>query len=150
MPTKYTGKPCAKCGRKKGSKQADHRLCFTCGKAARLKASQDRHDSHVQRHYGITKEEYAQLLAFQAGKCAICCRATGRSKRLAVDHDHSCKEGHDPKVGCPKCVRGLLCSTCNKFIGWNHDDPRVGDRMGRYLREPPFRQDHRPLRVMAA
>jgi hypothetical protein len=40
-----------------------------------------------------------------------------------------------------------LCGTCNKFIGWNHDDPTVGDRMGRYLREPPFQMDRKPLRV---
>lgn len=145
MATRYTGKPCSDCKKPKGVKRAHDQRCFSCQRIYRQKTSAASHASHILRHYGITAEQYAELYRFQAGKCAICCRATGRTKRLAVDHDHSCKEGHDPKVGCLKCVRGLLCSTCNKFIGWNHDDPRVGDRLARYLREPPFRE----LRIAA-
>lgn len=90
--------------------------------------------------YGITPEQYWECWRYQAGKCAICCRATGRTRRLAVDHDHSCGEGHDPKTGCPKCVRGLCCQRCNRFIGLMGDDPRAFDRAARYLRTPPFQE----------
>jgi hypothetical protein len=147
VATRYTGKACIDCGRRKGPKQADLSRCFTCLKAKKRQNSAASHASHIGRHYGITAEQYAELWRFQGGKCAICMRASGKTKRLAVDHDHNCTEGHDPRFGCLKCVRGLLCGTCNKFIGWNHDDPTVGDRMGRYLREPPFQIDRKPLRV---
>lgn len=97
-----------------------------------------RHGAHIELTYGITSPEYWALWRFQAGKCAICMRATGRTKRLAVDHNHNLGCGHDPKTGCPKCLRGLLCATCNKFIGWNRDDPEVGRRMTKYLLDPPW------------
>lgn len=139
MATRYTKIPeCWDCGKKKGPNQRDKMRCFTCQKIADRKARAKRHENHIQTTYGITAAEYKQLLAFQAGKCAICCRATGRSKRLAVDHSHACQEGHEPKVGCRACVRGLLCSTCNEYIGRMHDDPRVGDRLAKYLRTPPW------------
>ncbi len=141
MSSRYSNEPnCGECGRKKSPSQLNRRLCTTCQRAAAKARSQKQHDSHIGQHYGITPKDYIDLRNYQAGKCAICCRATGRSKRLAVDHNHKCKVGHDPKYGCPECVRGLLCSTCNKFIGWMRDDPRVGDRMARYLRDPPFQR----------
>lgn len=99
-----------------------------------------RHAAHIEAKYGITREEYRSLYAFQAGKCAICCRATGASKRLAVDHDHKCDTGaHPHQFGCRECVRGLLCSRCNEFLGHIRDDARAGERIARYLRTPPFR-----------
>ncbi|MCQ4005338.1 hypothetical protein FK522_28835 [Klebsiella pneumoniae] len=45
-----------------------------------------------------------QMRANQDGRCAICNRKT---RRLFVDHCHT--KGH---------VRGLLCQTCNTFLGW--------------------------------
>ena len=68
--------------------------------------------------YGITPEDYRRLYEAQGGRCAMCQRATGKTKRLAVDHEHY-KEGcqHAPDVGCRRCVRSLLCSPCNITIG---------------------------------
>lgn len=140
MPTRFTGKPCWDCGKRKGPGQVDKMRCFRCQKIAERKQRETRHETHISTTYGITSKDYKSLLAFQAGKCAICTRATGRTKRLAVDHDHSCLLGHNPAQGCRECVRGLLCSTCNEFIGRMHDDPRVGDRMAKYLRTPPWHE----------
>ncbi len=65
------------------------------------------------RRFGLTPDDYDQMLAEQGGVCAICCRPerstnpqSGEPKRLAVDHCH--KTGR---------VRGLLCAPCNKAIG---------------------------------
>jgi hypothetical protein len=70
--------------------------------------------------YGITGEQYRELYTAQGMRCFICERATGASKRLAVDHDHHRGCGHAPKVGCPACIRALLCGPCNQLIGrWN-------------------------------
>lgn len=63
--------------------------------------------------------------------CAICGPWTGRkgtTRALAVDHNHATGE-----------VRGLLCSTCNLFLGAIRDDPRAFDRARDYLVNPPGR-----------
>lgn len=44
-------------------------------------------DKRLQRTYGITLEEYNQMLAGQGNKCAICFRKP-ENIRLAVDHLH--------------------------------------------------------------
>lgn len=89
---------------------------------------------HVQRTYGITPEEYAKLLQVQGGRCAVCRRATGRTKRLAVDHDHTCCPG---PTSCGRCVRGLLCGPCNDEMAHARDDPEHFRRAIRYLNEWP-------------
>lgn len=70
---------------------------------------------HMLRRYGLTVEEYADLLAGQDGCCAICKspdpRTRGR-KVFAVDHDHA-----------TGAVRGLLCMICNTGIGGLADNP---------------------------
>lgn len=100
----------------------------------------------VERDFDISPELYDELYEFQGGKCYGCRRATGASKRLAVDHDHTAalRHGHDPKKGCRECVRGLVCSTCNDILAHFRDDPAAFERMADYLRDPPFR------RLMAA
>ncbi len=123
--------------------------CATCQRLARRTASEASHGVHILGTYGITKEEYQALWAFQAGKCAICVKATGASRRLAVDHDHKCRQGHDPKTGCPECVRGLLCGKCNVFLGYIRDDASIGGRIGRYLLDPPFQQLRNRKRLAA-
>lgn len=65
----------------------------------------------LKSNYGITHEQYDQLLLEQTGKCALC-RAekvgNGRwePEHWHVDHDHG--DGH---------VRGLLCQKCNTQLG---------------------------------
>lgn len=47
---------------------------------------------------------------------------------LHVDHDHSCcppgKYGKGHKKSCGECVRGWLCSSCNKSLGALQENPR--------------------------
>lgn len=98
-----------------------------------LKVSRERkarsHAQHVERTRGLTVDEYQALYSAQGGVCAICGPWTGRSgrsKNLAVDHDH--------RTGM---VRGLLCSECNRQVGRWRDNPRVFERAARYLISPP-------------
>lgn len=75
--------------------------------------------SHINRlaRFGLTPEQYQEMLDAQDGVCAICAkpeRSTdkkGRIKALAVDHDHA-----------TDVIRGLLCANCNKGIGNLGDD----------------------------
>jgi hypothetical protein len=74
--------------------------------------------------YGITLEQYNDLLAKQGGVCAICQGPhRGRGKFYHVDHDH--------KTGD---VRGLLCHYCNTAIGSLKDDPALLEKAAAYLR----------------
>lgn len=61
---------------------------------------------HVTRFYNLTEAEYIQMKADQANCCAICGKPP-KSQELSVDHDHETGE-----------VRGLLCTPCNRAIGF--------------------------------
>lgn len=142
MTSAWTGKPCAnpECGRKKGPKQADLKFCFSCGRANKKAASKAAHGKRVEANYGITEADYWALYEFQGGRCYICRWASGKKKRLAVDHDHRCTAGHAKEVGCSLCVRGLLCVFCNRLIGRARDSVEYFERCISYLRDPPWRQ----------
>jgi hypothetical protein len=60
--------------------------------------------------YGLTVEEFNELLKLQDKKCAIC------YKKVPLDVDHC----HDKNR-----VRGLLCQKCNKGIGLLNDDIQI-------------------------
>lgn len=64
----------------------------------------------ILKRHGITQEQYDTLLARQHGRCAICGRNSGNHKKTTafqIDHDH--KTGRN---------RGLLCTSCNRGLGW--------------------------------
>ena len=63
------------------------------------------------RKYGITKEQYMNLLTEQRGCCKVCGDELGDG--LRVDHCHETGE-----------VRALLCSNCNTGIGLFKEEPR--------------------------
>lgn len=82
--------------------------------------------NNLKRHYGLSLEDYQQMLASQGGGCAIC--ASPHSKRpkmprLVVDHDH--------KTGK---VRGLLCSPCNVALGMLGDNLDLLTKAREYLK----------------
>ena len=70
---------------------------------------------NLQSKYGITIADYEALLKSQNGGCAICGKAPSADRRLSVDHDHSCCSG---RRTCGGCLRGLLCTTCNSWLGF--------------------------------
>lgn len=68
--------------------------------------------ANAQR-YLLTAAEYTAMFERQRGLCAICGNPQrGRITRLSVDHDH--------KTGK---VRELLCSLCNRGLGWFRENP---------------------------
>lgn len=69
---------------------------------------------HILRRYGITEGEFDALLVAQAEGCAVCGSPTSGNGKptLSVDHCHATGR-----------VRGLLCSWCNRGIGYFGDDP---------------------------
>lgn len=66
----------------------------------------------LKKAYGITIEQYKEMLHNQNNSCHICSRSQlDLTKSLAVDHNH--------KTGK---VRGLLCSDCNIGLGCFKDN----------------------------
>ena len=130
MPGRWDGKPCQRCGKRKTPKRALARYCGPCDRLASKEAGRRAHDLYLRRTYGITVEEYEAIIAEQGGVCWICRRATGRTKRLSVDHDHAAGNGR-------QSVRGCLCTVCNRFLGHLRDDPEAFARAISYLVKPP-------------
>lgn len=74
----------------------------------------------VGRH-GLTLADYDRILTAQDGVCAICGGVNQNGNALSVDHDHGCCPSSSRS--CGKCIRGLLCSSCNHGLGRMKDDP---------------------------
>lgn len=72
----------------------------------------------LRRSYNISLETYNEMLAAQNGVCTICGAVCPSGHNLAVDHDRSCCPGDK---SCGKCVRELLCGTCNPMLGYAQD-----------------------------
>lgn len=84
---------------------------------------------NLLRRYGITTEIYHSLHEGQNGRCAICglaetalSSANGKPQSLAIDHCH------DTNI-----VRGLLCFSCNRGIGYLKDNVLLLQNAIQYL-----------------
>jgi len=59
----------------------------------------------------LSLDRYNEILTKQGGRCAGCGLFMGEYGRpFDVDHDHECC---DKTYSCGKCIRGLLCRSCN-------------------------------------
>ena len=86
-------------------------------------------DASLKKHYGMTIDEYEKMYDKQKGLCFICgnpettqCN-NGKSRKLAVDHCH--------KTGK---IRGLLCTSCNRGLGYFQDSIDLLTKATEYLR----------------
>ena len=88
----------------------------------------EKQDAIIRRQYGISMEEFDELLEFQGGGCAICSKPIDElRRRMNIDHDH--KNGK---------VRGILCSGCNTGLGHLGDNVEGLKKALYYLENTPF------------
>ena len=74
----------------------------------------------VKARYRLTEEQYFDLINKHDNRCGICKKHQSElPKIMGIDHDHNCCPG---KITCGKCIRGLLCSSCNLSLGGFNDD----------------------------
>lgn len=73
------------------------------------------------KKYGLTTDQYEQILEDQANVCAVCTKSFGKTPH--IDHDH--------ETGA---VRGILCHHCNTALGLLKDSPELLLRAVMYLR----------------
>lgn len=87
-------------------------------------------DQSLRRLYGITLEQYNQMLADQDHLCGLCGETPDTDRRMHVDHDHATGK-----------IRALLCHHCNLLLG-NAKDSIARLRLGiAYLERhqpPPY------------
>ena len=71
-----------------------------------------RRDSYLEKTYGITTEDWDEMIKKQKYRCAICGVHHSKVERtFVVDHDHETGQ-----------VRGLLCHSCNVMLGHAKDN----------------------------
>jgi len=95
-----------------------------------LKSRREKYKENPEKHkalnleikYGISLDEYNQMLLKQNEVCAICNMNCKSGRSLAVDHCH--------KTGK---IRGLLCSNCNNGIGRFNDSIELLKESIKYL-----------------
>lgn len=73
--------------------------------------------------YGITLEQYNDMLIAQGEMCKICKTPHhALKKKLSVDHCHATNK-----------IRGLLCDLCNRALGFFKDNPQLLIEASLYL-----------------
>lgn len=109
-------KPCTRAAKKR----SDMKNLTPERRRAYVAAYRKRHPDRVKaqerrrnlKKFGITPEQYDEMLATQGGVCAICLQPPTGAKLMPVDHCHASLEN-----------RGILCTNCNTALGLFKDDP---------------------------
>jgi len=84
----------------------------------------------LRRQYGITHEQYNELLEKQDSRCAICRKHIDECKtNFHVDHAHS-----ESKWVPAGAIRGLLCWSCNRQLIGNRTDADLYLAASEYLK----------------
>jgi hypothetical protein len=99
--------------------------CKECQSAVKKEMASYYRDKHLEYKYGITQQDYENMLEEQNHKCGICGihEKHAENSRLCVDHNHK-----------TNVIRGLLCKKCNQAIGLLQDNADFCDAAGRYIR----------------
>jgi len=122
---------------RKGRDSGLSAYCSSCKTCNRIKTKkwieQYGFENHIQRHYGMTLDDWNYLIKVQDGKCAICrsefdkrvsLKVSSRFSRLSVDHNHQTNK-----------VRGLLCNSCNQGLGLFEENPEFLRNAAIYIEE---------------
>jgi len=133
-----TKKICTKCKQEKNivefseykeknklKRRARCNFCRNEDQKERYRKNPDVHRAYLYKQkYGLSLEEYDQMVENQGGMCKICgtTKPNGHHGRFVVDHNHKSNK-----------IRGLLCSTCNTGLGNFFDNPETLIKAAQYL-----------------
>lgn len=134
-------KQCTKCGEikplteysqknSKNRKPALQPRCKICAaqdtREWNIKNKETARERYLQRHYGMSENEYKARLLAQNNSCIICGKEFSNGSfgpdSPVVDHCHT--HGN---------VRGILCNECNRGLGYFHDNPEALLKAASYL-----------------
>lgn len=121
--------------------------CKECGRERRREWHRKNplaaHKQNIKRLYGITYEEYLEILEKQNNRCAICnltlkeainTQGRGKARHFHIDHNHKTGE-----------IRGLLCTLCNQGIGKLKHNPYILINAIKYLEFYKKRSDKKMI-----
>lgn len=91
-------------------------------KEFRKRFPQKRRDWQLRKDYGITLNEYNEMVLAQNNSCRLC--NISPIKKPVVDHNHTTGK-----------VRGIVCHGCNTLIGFFESRPQAIDNIKQYLME---------------
>ena len=121
-------------GSKTTSKRSQCRDCVNSANLLRYHSRLETKQAHNRasyryriKSYGLTMDEYEEMLSRCGGTCEVCGHAS--KELLHIDHDHSTGK-----------VRGLLCRPCNAALGLVRDSPERLRKLANYL-EVHFEND---------
>jgi hypothetical protein len=108
--------------------------CKECSNALNRQYYKDHYPSmkpvrkyyELKKRYGISKEEYENLLNLQNDRCAICDKHKSNSTHgtLYLDHCHNTNK-----------TRALLCDKCNTGLGHFQDNSELLMKAIKYLED---------------
>lgn len=117
---------------KRVATRARHKLSqrdwYAKNRDAIIKRNRDNYDPerariYTLKRYGMTIEQFNEMMARQGGRCACCTvLLLGTERKVVVDHCHSTGR-----------VRGILCSQCNTGIGMFNEQRHLFASASSYL-----------------
>ena len=115
---------------KEGYRRPTCKSCVNKQSIAWSKANPDKVKKHrrkqrLKQNYGISLEQYQEMLIQHNNKCAVC-NEEHKRRPLNVDHCHTTGK-----------VRGLLCDKCNMALGLLKDSKDLINNLGKYLNAYP-------------
>ena len=117
-------KPLTEFSKSKKEKQYVQYRCKECNKVYREQRKEHVKDYHLRRSFGLSLADYQKMFDEQQGVCKICNESDINNKKLAVDHCHTTGK-----------IRGLLCGSCNRGLGYFRDNEDLLIKAATYLKE---------------
>ncbi len=102
-----------KCRACKNAQQRAHYQANRENILRRQKLRQRDHSTWRKKQYGISDEEFYDIVLGQRGMCLFG-HVSSFGTKLVIDHCHKTNK-----------VRGVLCNACNVAIGLMRDDPTL-------------------------
>lgn len=104
-------------------KENERQRIYRAANRNKVLESNRRSERHRRlKRYGLTYNQYQELLTAQDHACAICKTKDSGSRDWHVDHCHT-----------TGIVRGILCHHCNLMLGNARDNIKILDAGIKYL-----------------
>lgn len=139
-------KPCKICNQIKslnmfhkcGNKDGRFNVCKVCHheRLKRFRATPEgkakmkiyQRNTDLKNRYGITRQQYEEMIKSQNNLCAICGEPPNKTKAkqtwcFAIDHNHKTNK-----------VRALLCHLCNRGIAMFKEEPKIMLKAIKYIK----------------
>ena len=137
-------KSCPKCGDTNKdnfgpNKRRSDGLQVWCKSCASKHFSSNAYRYSLKYNYGLSEEDYRNLLQKQKGVCALCNLPFSGTKGQSpnspvVDHDHVTGQ-----------IRGIIHHSCNHMLGHAYDNPKILAAGIAYLTTQTIKQmDYQP------